>query len=80
MWKAYAAITCFYVTGFLLTSTSEGAQKTKKLHGHMEGIHNTHTVGIPLPFVTHGGASLVSMAVGLGILQSINIRQNKAEW
>ena len=36
--------------------------------------------GIPLPFVTHGGASLVSMAVGLGILQSINIRQNKAEW
>jgi rod shape determining protein RodA len=36
--------------------------------------------GIPLPFVTHGGASLVSMALGLGILQSINIRQNRAEW
>ena len=36
--------------------------------------------GIPLPFVTHGGASLVSMAIGLGILQSINIRQNRAEW
>ena len=36
--------------------------------------------GIPLPFVTHGGASLVSMAIGLGILQSINIRQSKAEW
>jgi len=36
--------------------------------------------GIPLPFVTHGGASLVSMAVGLGILQSINIRQTRAEW
>ena len=34
--------------------------------------------GIPLPFVTHGGASLVSMAVGLGILQSINIRQTRA--
>ena len=31
--------------------------------------------GIPLPFVSHGGASLVSMALGLGILQSINIRQ-----
>ena len=31
--------------------------------------------GIPLPFVTHGGASLVSIAIGLGILQSINIRQ-----
>ena len=36
--------------------------------------------GIPLPFVTHGGASLVSVAVGLGILQSINIRQTRAEW
>jgi len=36
--------------------------------------------GIPLPFVTHGGASLVSMAIGLGVLQSINIRQTRAEW
>ncbi len=36
--------------------------------------------GIPLPFVTHGGASLVSLAIGLGILQSINIRQGRAEW
>jgi rod shape determining protein RodA len=36
--------------------------------------------GIPLPFVTHGGASLISVAVGLGILESINIRQGRAEW
>jgi rod shape determining protein RodA len=36
--------------------------------------------GIPLPFVTHGGASLISIAVGLGILQSINVRQTRAEW
>lgn len=36
--------------------------------------------GIPLPFVTHGGASLVSFAVGLGVVQSINIRQGRAEW
>lgn len=36
--------------------------------------------GIPLPFVTHGGASLISLALGLGILQSINIRQARAEW
>ena len=36
--------------------------------------------GIPLPFITHGGASLISLAVGLGILQSINIRQGRAEW
>ncbi len=36
--------------------------------------------GIPLPFVTHGGASLVTLAIGLGIVQSINIRQGRAEW
>jgi rod shape determining protein RodA len=36
--------------------------------------------GIPLPFVTHGGASLLSIAGGLGILESINIRQGRAEW
>ncbi len=36
--------------------------------------------GIPLPFVTHGGASLLSMALGLGILESINVRQTRAEW
>ncbi len=36
--------------------------------------------GIPLPFITRGGASLISLAIGLGILQSINIRQAKAEW
>jgi rod shape determining protein RodA len=36
--------------------------------------------GIPLPFISHGGASLISIAVGLGIIQSINIRQTRAEW
>lgn len=36
--------------------------------------------GIPLPFITHGGASLTSLAIGLGILQSVNIRQQRAEW
>jgi rod shape determining protein RodA len=36
--------------------------------------------GIPLPFVSHGGASLISIALALGILQSINIRQGRAEW
>ncbi len=36
--------------------------------------------GIPLPFISHGGASLVSIALGLGVLQSINIRQQRAEW
>lgn len=36
--------------------------------------------GIPLPFITYGGASLISLAIGLGILQSVNIRQQRAEW
>ena len=36
--------------------------------------------GIPLPFISHGGASLISLAIGLGILQSINIRQTRVEW
>ena len=31
--------------------------------------------GIPLPFITHGGASLTSIAIALGLLQSINIRR-----
>ncbi len=36
--------------------------------------------GIPLPFVTHGGASLVSIALGLGILQAINMRRSLPAW
>lgn len=36
--------------------------------------------GIPLPFITHGGSSLISLAVGLGVLQSVAIRQHRAEW
>ena len=36
--------------------------------------------GIPLPFITHGGASLISIAIGLGILQSINMRRPKPMW
>ena len=33
--------------------------------------------GIPLPFITHGGAALISIAIALGLLQSINIRQSR---
>jgi cell division protein FtsW (lipid II flippase) len=36
--------------------------------------------GIPLPFVTHGGASLISVALGLGLLQSINMRRAAPDW
>jgi rod shape determining protein RodA len=36
--------------------------------------------GIPLPFITHGGASLISIAIALGVLQSINMRQDRPNW
>jgi rod shape determining protein RodA len=36
--------------------------------------------GIPLPFVTYGGASLVSMMGGLGLLQSANLRREPPAW
>ncbi len=36
--------------------------------------------GIPLPFITYGGASLVSLAGGLGLVQSTNLRREKPAW
>ena len=36
--------------------------------------------GIPLPFISYGGASLVCLAVGLGTLQSANLRRERPEW
>jgi len=36
--------------------------------------------GIPLPFISYGGASLVSLAAGLGIVQSTNLRRERPEW
>ena len=36
--------------------------------------------GIPLPFISYGGASLVSLAAGLGTLQSTNLRRERPEW
>jgi rod shape determining protein RodA len=33
--------------------------------------------GIPLPFVTYGGSSLISLMFGMGILQSIRMRSHK---
>ena len=33
--------------------------------------------GIPLPFVTYGGSSLISLLFGIGILQSIRMRSHK---
>lgn len=36
--------------------------------------------GIPLPFITYGGASLVSVMGGLGVLQSTNLRREPPAW
>ena len=33
--------------------------------------------GIPLPFVTYGGSSLINLLFGIGILQSIRMRSHK---
>lgn len=35
--------------------------------------------GIPLPFITHGGASLISTAIALGLMQSIVMRHEKSQ-
>ncbi|HEX9494983.1 MAG TPA: rod shape-determining protein RodA [Candidatus Limnocylindria bacterium] len=32
--------------------------------------------GIPLPFISHGGSSLLSVCMGLGLLQSISMRRD----
>jgi rod shape determining protein RodA len=37
----------------------------------------TPVTGIPLPFVTYGGSSLISLFFGMGILQSIRMRSHK---
>ena len=36
--------------------------------------------GIPLPFITYGGASLVSLMGGLGVVQSTNLRREPPAW
>ena len=36
--------------------------------------------GIPLPFITHGGASLTSTAIALGVLESIHIHVSPGPW
>jgi rod shape determining protein RodA len=34
--------------------------------------------GIPLPFITHGGGALTSIAIALGLMQSIKVRETRA--
>jgi cell division protein FtsW (lipid II flippase) len=33
--------------------------------------------GIPLPFITYGGSSLISLLFGLGILESVRMHSRK---
>ncbi len=34
-------------------------------------------VGAPLPFISHGGTSLLTVFIGLGIVQSIKVHRDK---
>ena len=48
--------------------------------GMVIGLKPIPVTGIPLPFISYGGASLVGLAAGLGILQSTNLRREMPEW
>ena len=48
--------------------------------GMVIGLKPIPVTGIPLPFISYGGASLVSLAAGMGILQSTNLRREMPEW
>ena len=37
-------------------------------------------VGIPLPFVSYGGSSVISILLGLGMVQSILLRHRRLEF
>ena len=38
------------------------------------------TTGLALPFFSYGGSALITLSIGLGIVQSVAINQNKYEY
>ena len=41
----------------------------------MMAIHLAPVVGIPLPFISYGGSSLLSILASVGLLLNINMRR-----
>ena len=37
-------------------------------------------IGLPLPFVSYGGSALLTLSMGLGLVQSVALRQRKYEF
>ena len=35
--------------------------------------------GLPLPFISYGGSSYISLSIGIGLVESIVMRQNTLE-
>jgi rod shape determining protein RodA len=36
--------------------------------------------GLPLPFISYGGSGLVSLMLGIGLVESVIMRQKSAEF